>query len=151
MEARVRWKGSAVLGGVLALAGGGAVHKCANKVEVLEISGVAGEAPRQLKVTVKAISSQGVSCAAAYKFLALQFKNTTSTVPEGFKCKVGRFKAPAAACPRSARSRAPRSSTPARAADRAQKVRRGDGRLRRVLNDVAVRRRGRLERDLVTG
>ena len=46
------------------------------------------------KVTVKAISSQGVSCTAAYKFLALQFKNTTSTAPEGYKCKSGRFKVP---------------------------------------------------------
>jgi hypothetical protein len=105
MEARLRWKGSAVLGSVLALAGGGAaltpgaiaapaVHKCANKVEVLEIAGAAGEAPRTFKVTVKAISSQGVSCTAAYKFLALQFKNTTSTAPEGYKCKSGRFKVP---------------------------------------------------------
>jgi hypothetical protein len=110
MEARNMWKGSAMLGGVLALAGGGsaltpgaiaapAVHKCANKVEALEIAGVAGEAPRKLKVTIKAISSQGVSCAAAYKFVALQLKNTTSTVPEGFKCKVGGFKAPVGSVP----------------------------------------------------
>jgi hypothetical protein len=106
MQARLKWKGSAVLGGALALAGGGAalapgaiaasgpVHKCANKVEVIEVAGVAGEAPRTLKVTVEAISSQGVSCAAAYKFLALQFKNTTSTPTEGYKCEIGHFKAP---------------------------------------------------------
>jgi hypothetical protein len=110
MEARLR-KGSAVLGGMLALAGGGAaltpgaiaasapVHKCANKVEVLEIAGAPGEAPRTLKVTIKAISAQGVSCAAAYKFLGLQYKNTTSTVPEGYRCKIGRFKAPAGSVP----------------------------------------------------
>jgi hypothetical protein len=110
MQARLNWKGSAALGGVLALAGAGAVltpgaiaapavHKCANKVEVLEIAGAAGEAPRTFKVTVKAISSQGVSCAAAYKFLALQFKNTTSTAPEGYKCKNGGFKAPVGSVP----------------------------------------------------
>jgi hypothetical protein len=111
MQARLNWKGSAVLGGVLALAGGGAalapgaiaasapVHKCANKVEVLEIAGAAGEAPQTVKLTVKAISSQGVSCAAAYKFLALQLKNTTSTAPESYKCKIGRFKAPPGSVP----------------------------------------------------
>jgi hypothetical protein len=110
MEARLRWKGPAVLAGVLALAGGGAaltpgaiaapaVHKCANKAEVLEIAGAAGEAPQTVKVTIKAISSQGVSCAAAYKFLALQFKDTTSTAPEGYKCKNGGFKAPAGSVP----------------------------------------------------
>lgn len=110
MGARAKWKGSAALGGVLALVGGGAVlssgavaapvvHKCANKVEVLEIAGAPGEAPRTVKVTVKAISSQGVSCAAAYKFLALQFKDTTSTAPEGYKCKNGGFKAPAGSVP----------------------------------------------------
>ncbi len=105
MEARLKWKGSAVLGGMLALAGSGAavvpgaiaapaVHACANKVVVLEVAGAAGEAPRMIKVTVKAISSQGVSCTAAYKFLGLQFKDTTSTAPEGYKCKNGGFKAP---------------------------------------------------------
>lgn len=111
MQARLRWKGSAVLGGVLALAGGGAalapgaiaasapVHKCANKVEVLEIAGAPGEAPRTVKVTIKAISSQGVSCAAAYKFLGLQYKNTTSTPAEGYKCNTGRFKAPVGTVP----------------------------------------------------
>jgi hypothetical protein len=106
MEARLRRKGTAVLGGVLALAGGGAaltpgaiaasapVHKCANRVEDFEVPGAAGEAPRTIKLTIKAISSQGVSCAAAYKFLALQYKNTTSTPVEGYKCKNGGFKAP---------------------------------------------------------
>jgi hypothetical protein len=110
MEARLRWKAPALLAGMLALAGGSAalapgaiaaapVHKCANKVEVLKIAGAAGEAPQVIKVTIKAISSQGVSCAAAYKFLGLQYSDTTSTPPEGYKCSPGKFKAPVGSVP----------------------------------------------------
>ncbi len=112
MEARLGSKRLAALGGLLALAGGvaaltpgamaaaGPVHKCANKTEVIEIQGGPGEAPRKYKVTIKAISTQGVSCAAAYKFLALQYKsNTTSTIPEHYKCTTGHFKVPVGTVP----------------------------------------------------
>ncbi len=110
MEARLGSKRMAALGGLLALAGGtavltpgamaaGPVHKCANKTVVIEIPGVAGEAPRMYKVTIKAISTQGVSCAAAYKFLALQYKNHTSTIPEHYKCATGKFKVPVGTVP----------------------------------------------------
>jgi hypothetical protein len=111
MKGRLGLKGSAVLGGVLALAGGGAValtpgavaaaplQKCANKSEVIEIQGAPTEAPQKFKITYKAISTQGVSCAAAYKFLGLESKNKTTTAPEKYKCKSGHFKAPAGLVP----------------------------------------------------
>jgi hypothetical protein len=111
MKGRLGLKGSTVLGGLLALAGSGAlaltpgavaasvVHKCANKSEVLELEGAPGEAPRMFKITYKAISTQGVTCAAAYKFLGLESKNKTTTAPEKYKCTIGRFKAPSGLVP----------------------------------------------------
>lgn len=111
MRTRLGLKESAALGGVLALAGGGAValtpgavaapvvHKCANKAEVLELPGVPGEAPRKYTITYKAISTQGVSCAAAYKFLALEVKNKAAAPVEKYKCTIGHFKAPAGLVP----------------------------------------------------
>lgn len=111
MNGRLGLKGSIALGGVLALAGGGAValtpgavaapvvHKCANKSEVLELVGAPGEAPQKFKITYKAISTQGVTCAAAYKFLGLESKNKTTTAPEKYKCTIGHFKAPSGLVP----------------------------------------------------
>ena len=72
-----------------------AVHKCANRAETLEIEGAPGEAPRKYKLTIKAISTQGVSCGAAYKFLGLLEKNHSPATPEHYKCKSGHFKVPA--------------------------------------------------------
>jgi hypothetical protein len=112
MKGRLGLKGSTVLvGSVLALAGSGAValtpgalaapalQKCANKSETIEIQGAPTEAPRKYKITYKAISAGGVSCAAAYKFLALQAKNKTTVAPEKYKCTIGHFKAPAGLVP----------------------------------------------------
>lgn len=71
------------------------VHTCANKVETLEIaSGEPGAAPTKYKMTIKAISAQGTTCTAAYKFIGLVLKNKTTTTPEHFKCAIGHFKAP---------------------------------------------------------
>jgi hypothetical protein len=70
----------------------GQAHTCADKVFVIETPGPAGTIKN--KLPVKAISTQGVSCAAAYKFIGLAFKNMTSTYPEHYKCKTGHFKVP---------------------------------------------------------
>jgi hypothetical protein len=110
MEARLKSRRFAALGGLLALAGGvaaltpgasaaGTVHKCANKALVLELPGAPGEAPRKYKLTIKAIAAQGVSCAAAYKFIGLEETNTTRTTPEHYKCTSGHFKAPIGTVP----------------------------------------------------
>jgi len=110
MEARLKGRRLAVLGGLLALAGGaaaltpgasaaGSLHKCANTTLVLEITGAPGEAARKYKLTIKAISTQGVSCTAAYKFIHLEETNKTRTVPEHYKCTSGHFKAPIGTVP----------------------------------------------------
>lgn len=86
----------ALAGAVAALSPGafaaGPAHTCANRVETLELQGPSGT--RKVKMTVKAISTQGVTCAAAYKFLDLEVKNTTAVTPEHYRCKSGHFKAP---------------------------------------------------------
>jgi hypothetical protein len=46
------------------------------------------------KLPIKAISAKGVSCAAAYKFLALLVNNKSPKTPEKYKCTSGHFKAP---------------------------------------------------------
>jgi hypothetical protein len=105
MEAAGRWHGLATAGGVLAIVAGaaaltpgasasGTAHSCANKTETIEVKGEPGSAPTKFKETIKAISTEGVSCAAAYKFLGLQVRNTTQTTPEHYKCKTGHFKVP---------------------------------------------------------
>jgi hypothetical protein len=110
MDARITRGRSVVLGGLLTLSATAAVlapgataaptlHKCANKTEVLEIARAPGEAVQMFKVTYKAIATHGVSCTAAYKFIALDVKDKTSTPPEGYKCKNGGFKAPLGSVP----------------------------------------------------
>ncbi len=55
---------------------------------------------RQYPEPIKAITTQGISCAGAYKFLSAFFHNHTQGVePEHFQCKTGRFKAPAGLVP----------------------------------------------------
>jgi hypothetical protein len=102
MQVPARRRGAATLGSSLALLGAaaltpgalaaGQVHSCANKVITTEVPGPQG--PIKHKMTIKAISTKGVTCAAAYKFLELAFKNTTSVTPEHYACKTGHFKVP---------------------------------------------------------
>jgi hypothetical protein len=104
MKARSNWNApAAVLGvagllGIVALVPGaqaaGPVHHCANRSENLEINPGAGQPVEHFKTTIKAISTQGVSCSAADRFLDLLEHNKTSIVPEHYKCSIGHFKAP---------------------------------------------------------
>lgn len=69
------------------------VHTCANKAETIQIEdGMGGTKP--YKLTVKAISTKGVSCAAAYKFIGLALNSKSPTTPEKYKCTSGHFKVP---------------------------------------------------------
>lgn len=72
----------------------GPAHHCANRSENLEIESGAGQPVRHFKTTIKAISTQGVSCSAAYKLLDLLEHDKTSAMPEHYKCSIGHFKAP---------------------------------------------------------
>ncbi len=104
MQAARRWQGLATLGSAVALVAATAaitpgasaaptVHTCANKTETVQIEdGMGGT--RSFKITVKAISTKGVSCAAAYKFISLMVNNKSTKVPEKYKCASGHFKVP---------------------------------------------------------
>lgn len=105
MDAAGKRHGLATVGGVVALLAGtaalapgafasGTIHKCANKTETINLPGARAGEPTTFKTTVKAISTQGVSCAAAYRFLGLLYKNNSQVAPEKYKCKSGHFKAP---------------------------------------------------------
>jgi hypothetical protein len=74
--------------------------KCANTKVAYEISsGTTPPTYTTYKIPVKAISVSGVSCAAAYKFIRLVYKNHTTTTPEHYKCAIGKFKVPAGFVP----------------------------------------------------
>lgn len=70
-----------------------AAHSCANKAETIQIEdGMGGTKP--FKMTIKAISTKGVSCTGAYKFIGLLLTNKSPTLPEKYKCTIGHFKVP---------------------------------------------------------
>jgi hypothetical protein len=104
MQAARKWQGFATLGSAAAVlaataaltpgaSAAQAVHTCANKAETIQIEdGMGGTKP--YKLTVKAISTKGVSCASAYKFIGLVLNNKSSTTPEKYKCASGHFKVP---------------------------------------------------------
>jgi hypothetical protein len=111
MQAARKWHGLATAGSILALFGGLAaispasvaaatVHKCANKTLTLTLpSGEGGT--RQYPEPIKAITTQGISCVAAYKFFSAFFGRQTQAAPDNFICKTGKFKAPAGLVPQS--------------------------------------------------
>jgi hypothetical protein len=104
MKAARKWRGLAALGSALAVAAAmaaltsgasaaGTSHSCANKPETLQIEdGMGGTKP--FKLIVKAISTSGVSCTAAYKFIGLVLNDKTGKTPEKYKCAAGHFKVP---------------------------------------------------------
>jgi hypothetical protein len=101
MNASVRLRGIAALGGVAAISALGAlapetfatgtVHHCNNLVVPITQEVEPG-VKRAFNVHAKTISTKGVSCAAAHKFIGLVYNNTTGKTPEHYKCVTGHFK-----------------------------------------------------------
>jgi hypothetical protein len=114
MRILASWRRMAVAGSAAALfattvaltpgaAAGGSLHACPNKVFAVNSPGAYGETLMR-KEHITAISSQGVSCSAADKFIKQEITSTTGNV-EGYKCRSATFKVPlgyiAIACKRS--------------------------------------------------
>jgi hypothetical protein len=108
MKAARKWQGLATIASVTALAGGlaaitpgvavAATHTCANKTITIERPGEAGLPASKFKVPVAVVSTQGVSCQAAYSFIA-KIYGGQGGAPEKYKCTTGHFKAPAGRVP----------------------------------------------------
>jgi hypothetical protein len=110
MDVVRRRQGFAAIGSLLGLVAGIAaltpgasaaptVHSCGNRIVSVAVPGEPGAAPTTVKIRVKNISSQGVSCTAAYEFLGLLYNNHGTSTPEKYKCVIGHFKVPAGSVP----------------------------------------------------
>jgi hypothetical protein len=109
MQAAPRWQGLATLASVVALGGGlaaitpgtavAASHDCGQTTITITIAGEEGAAPRKFKEPIKAIKTEGVSCASAFKFVSALYNNHSSKTPEGYKCGLAKFKTPAGFVP----------------------------------------------------
>jgi hypothetical protein len=108
MKAVRKWQGPATLASAVALlCGAGALvpsaslaatHQCGSKTITIERAGENGAPASKFKLPTVDISTQGVSCQAAYAFLTKLY-NSSSGTPEKYKCVVGHFKAPAGKVP----------------------------------------------------
>jgi hypothetical protein len=98
------WRGVAAVGGVAALfaatvamapgaAASGPLHSCPNKTFLIEVPTGYGTETEKLHERIKAISSQGVSCAAADKVIQQDLTSTTGKVGS-YKCRAAKFKVP---------------------------------------------------------
>jgi hypothetical protein len=110
MEAVRKWQGLATIGSVLALAtaavalapgasAAAVVHACGTHTVVIETETEPGKPPSKFKVPIKAITTQGTSCASAYRFLSGLYNEKTGKTPEGFTCKSAKFKVPPGSVP----------------------------------------------------
>jgi hypothetical protein len=109
MKAARKWQGLATIASVMALAGGlaaitpgvadAATHNCGSKSITIERPGEDGAPASKFKLTVVQITTQGVSCQAAYSFLTKIFNGSSSGTPEKYKCVVAHFKVPAGRVP----------------------------------------------------
>jgi hypothetical protein len=109
MKAAPKWQGLATIASVMALAGGlaaitpgvavAATHSCGGKTIVVERPGEDGAPPSKFKFPVAQISTQGVSCQAAYAFITKVYNSTSGGTPEKYKCVAGHFKVPSGKVP----------------------------------------------------
>ncbi|HEX3910436.1 MAG TPA: hypothetical protein VHW67_07030 [Solirubrobacteraceae bacterium] len=111
MKAVRKWQGLATLGAVLSLAIGAlaltptaslaATHACGSHTVVIEFESEPGKPKTKYKLQVKQIVTSGVSCASAFKFLNGLYTTTSGKTPEGYSCKVVKFKVPVGSIPES--------------------------------------------------
>lgn len=112
MQAATRWRRLAAITGALALATGGVAlvpgasaaaptHSCGTKTLTEKLPGPASEpsATQTFHIQIKAITTQGISCTAAVKFLTKLYGQGQKTTPEGYVCKNAKFKAPPGTVP----------------------------------------------------
>jgi hypothetical protein len=104
MRAARKWQGPAAIGSAVALLAGTAAlapgasiaattHSCGTKSFTIEHKAENGLPASKFKVTVKQITTQGLSCQAAESFLEKLYVSSTGA-PEKYKCAVGHFKVP---------------------------------------------------------
>lgn len=111
MHAARRWRGLAAITGALATGGvalvpgasaAAPVHSCGSKTLTEKIPAGetgAGSPSSTFHIQVKAITTQGVSCTAAVKFLTALYGQGQKPTPEGYSCKSAKFKAPPGTVP----------------------------------------------------
>jgi hypothetical protein len=110
MQAARNRHGLATAGSILAVIGGLAaitpasvaaatLHKCANTTVVITESAGETGAVTHFNLPIRAIATQGIGCAGAYKFLKAEYGKQITVTPEKFKCVTGKFKAPAGLVP----------------------------------------------------
>jgi hypothetical protein len=104
MRAARKWQGAAVVGSALALLAGAAAlapgasmaatnHACGSK-HITIVRPSEGSVPAsKITITVNDVSARGLSCQAAVSFLKKLYNSSTG-VPEKYKCAIAHFKVP---------------------------------------------------------
>jgi hypothetical protein len=104
MRAARKWQGAAVVGSAVALLAGAAAlapgasiaattHTCGTK-HITIVRPAEGSLPAsKITITVNDLSARGLSCHAAVSFLKKLYNSSTG-VPEKYKCVIGHFKVP---------------------------------------------------------
>jgi hypothetical protein len=75
-------------------------HACGNHTVLYEYEVEPGKPKSRINIPIKQIVAQGASCSAAFKLVdALYDGKSQSAKPEGYTCKVGKFKVPRGSVP----------------------------------------------------
>ncbi len=75
-------------------------HACGNHTVVYEYEAEPGKPKSKINIPIKQIVTQGASCSAAFKLVnALYDGKSQSAKPEGYTCKIGKFKVPRGSVP----------------------------------------------------
>ncbi|HUA74139.1 MAG TPA: hypothetical protein VL988_05205 [Solirubrobacteraceae bacterium] len=110
MKAVRKWRAPATIASVFALATGAlaltpgyaaaSTHQCGNHTVVYEYEVEPGKPKSKINIPIKQIVAQGTTCTAAFKLVnALYDGKSSSGKPEGFTCKLGKFKVPRGSVP----------------------------------------------------
>lgn len=109
MRAARKWRAPATIASLFALCTGAlaltpgtaaaSTHACGNHTVLYEYEAEPGKKSK-INIPIKQIVSQGASCSAAFKLVnALYDGKSTSAKPEGYTCKIGKFKVPRGSVP----------------------------------------------------